>query len=76
VVVDADHTCTFLDRPWPDGSLWRMPLFSVILPMLAAVPLGIARGALDEIIRQAREGRLRRTGGTRSESFGGDAGGR
>ena len=34
-----------------------MPVFSVILPLLAAVPLGIARGALDEVARQAREGR-------------------
>jgi len=31
--------------------------FSVILPLLAAVPLGIARGALDEIARPTREGR-------------------
>ena len=32
-----------------------MPVFSIILPMLAAVPLGIARGALDEVARQARD---------------------
>jgi alkylation response protein AidB-like acyl-CoA dehydrogenase len=37
--------------------LWRLPVFSVILPMLAAIPLGIARGALDELATQVRDGR-------------------
>lgn len=57
ITVDADHCCPFVGDPWPDGPLWRMPVFSVILPMLAAVPLGIARGALDQIARQIRDGR-------------------
>jgi alkylation response protein AidB-like acyl-CoA dehydrogenase len=57
VAVDAEHTCPFVGDAWPDGPLWRMPVFSIILPMLAGVPLGIARGALDEIARQSRDGR-------------------
>jgi alkylation response protein AidB-like acyl-CoA dehydrogenase len=59
---DLDRSCTFADRPWPEGTLWRLPLYTALLPTLAAVPLGIARGALDEIARQAREGRSARRG--------------
>lgn len=57
VTVDPDHCCPFVGEPWLDAPLWRLPVFTVILPMLAAVPLGIARGALDELARQARDGR-------------------
>jgi alkylation response protein AidB-like acyl-CoA dehydrogenase len=57
VAVDVRHCCQFVGRPWPDTPLWRVPVFSVILPMLAAVPLGIARGALDELGHQVRTGR-------------------
>jgi indole-3-acetate monooxygenase len=52
-VVDRRHTCSFADRPWADGTLWRLPLFVALAPPLAAVGLGVARGALDEINRQA-----------------------
>jgi len=51
--VNRRHTCSFADRPWPDGPLWRLPLFAALAPPLAAVSLGVARGALDEINRQA-----------------------
>ena len=57
VPVAPEHCCVFVGEPWADGPLWRMPVFSIILPMLAAVPLGIARAALDEVLRQARDGR-------------------
>jgi alkylation response protein AidB-like acyl-CoA dehydrogenase len=57
IEVDPDHSCEFVGEAWPDAPLWRLPVMSVILPMLAAVPLGIARGALDEIARQVRDGR-------------------
>ncbi len=57
LVVDPTHSCEFIGMSWPDGPMWRLPVFSVILPLLAAVPLGIARGALDEIARQTRDGR-------------------
>jgi indole-3-acetate monooxygenase len=58
IIVDPDHVCPFVGEPWPDTPLWRLPLFSVILPMLAAVPLGIARGALDDLARQVRDRRV------------------
>ena len=57
VPVTLDRCCTFADRPWPAGTMWRLPIYSVLLPTLAAVPLGIARGALDEVARQVRDGR-------------------
>jgi alkylation response protein AidB-like acyl-CoA dehydrogenase len=60
--VDPARSCTFADRPWPEGPLWRLPLYLALLPRLAAVPLGIARGAVDEVARQAREGRTARRG--------------
>jgi indole-3-acetate monooxygenase len=53
IEVHRQHTCSFADRPWPEGPLWRLPLFVVLAPPLAAVSLGIARGALDEVNRQA-----------------------
>jgi alkylation response protein AidB-like acyl-CoA dehydrogenase len=58
LLVEARHTCPFVGAPWPEGPLWRRPVFSVILPLLAAVPVGIARGALDELARQVRDGRI------------------
>jgi alkylation response protein AidB-like acyl-CoA dehydrogenase len=51
--VDRRRTCSFADRPWAEGPLWRLPLFAALAPPLAAVSLGVARGALDEINRQA-----------------------
>jgi indole-3-acetate monooxygenase len=60
--VDLDRSCTFTDRPWPEGTLWRLPLYTVLFPMLASVPLGVARGAVDEVGRQVREGRSARRG--------------
>jgi alkylation response protein AidB-like acyl-CoA dehydrogenase len=62
VVVEPDRCCAMADRPWPDGALWRFPLYTALLPSLASVPLGIARGALDEVRRQATEGRTARRG--------------
>ena len=62
VPITLDRCCTFTDQPWPTGTMWRLPIYSILLPTLAAVPLGIARGALDEIGRQVREGRTARRG--------------
>ena len=53
LAVDRRHTCSFADRPWAEGPLWRLPLFVALAPPLAAVSLGVARGALDEMNRQA-----------------------
>jgi len=51
--VDRRHTTSFADVPWADGPLWRLPLFVALAPPLSAVALGVARGGLDEINRQA-----------------------
>jgi alkylation response protein AidB-like acyl-CoA dehydrogenase len=62
VPVTLDRCCTFADRPWTAGTMWRLPIYTVLLPTLTAVPLGIARGAVDEIGRQVRDGRTARRG--------------
>ena len=73
--VDRRHTCSFADRPWPDGPLWRLPLFVVLAPTLAAVSLGVARGALDEVNRQAISRRAQMRGSLLDDHVGmGDLG--
>jgi alkylation response protein AidB-like acyl-CoA dehydrogenase len=62
LVVDLDHAALAGAPSWADGPLWRLPIHTVLLPALTSVPLGIARGAVDEILRQAREGRSARRG--------------
>jgi alkylation response protein AidB-like acyl-CoA dehydrogenase len=62
VPIDVDRTCRFSDPSWAPGLVWRLPIYSRLLPSLTAVPLGIARGALDDIARQVREGRDARRG--------------
>lgn len=62
VVVDPELCCTFADTPWASGTLWRLPPHAVFFPILATLPLGMARGALDEITRQVRDGREARRG--------------
>jgi alkylation response protein AidB-like acyl-CoA dehydrogenase len=65
LLVPERHTIA-LDRisPWPAGPMWRIPLMSLIFPVLAAVPLGIARRAVAELSELAvvktpfRAGRL------------------
>jgi alkylation response protein AidB-like acyl-CoA dehydrogenase len=56
VRVDLARSCTFFDRPWADGPLWHMPLFTILAPVLVAAPLGIARGALDHLMADIRDG--------------------
>lgn len=34
---------------WPAGPMWRIPMNALLLPVMAAVPLGIARAALGEL---------------------------
>ena len=73
--VDSRRTCSFVDRPWADGPLWRLPLFVVLAPPLAAVSLGIARGALDEVNRQAAVRRVQMRGSLLDDHLGmGDLG--
>lgn len=54
--IDLRRSCSFADRPWAEGQLWRMPLFTVLAPMLAAVPLGVARGAIDHLQERMTSG--------------------
>jgi indole-3-acetate monooxygenase len=70
IEVHRQHTCSFADRPWPEGPLWRLPLFVVLAPPLAAVSLGIARGALDEVNRQAVSRRAQMRGSLLDDSVG------
>ena len=62
VVVDRDHVCVFGRDPWAGGPLWRIPIVTTYLPLLAAVTLGIARGALDGLLQQVQGGRAARRG--------------
>jgi indole-3-acetate monooxygenase len=52
---DPQHTCGFFDAPWADSPLWRLPTFTALGPVMAAVPLGMARGAMDELLQKLRE---------------------
>jgi alkylation response protein AidB-like acyl-CoA dehydrogenase len=49
VAVDREHSLTFVDESWADGPLWRLPLFCILAPVLGVTPLGMARGAVDEV---------------------------
>ena len=70
VEVHRRHTCSFADRPWPEGPLWRLPLFGVLAPPLAAVALGVARGALDEVNRHALTRRAQMRGSLLDDAVG------
>jgi alkylation response protein AidB-like acyl-CoA dehydrogenase len=70
VEIHYRHTCSFTDRPWPEGTLWRLPLFVVLAPPLAAVPLGVARAALDEVNRQAANRRAQMRGSLLDDAVG------
>ncbi|NBH10014.1 acyl-CoA dehydrogenase family protein [Amycolatopsis sp. SID8362] len=48
-VVRAEHTASpFTNPARHDGPQWRFPFFTLVGTMMAGVPLGIARRALDE----------------------------
>ncbi|MDQ1426080.1 MAG: indole-3-acetate monooxygenase [Acidimicrobiaceae bacterium] len=75
VEVHRRHACSFADRPWAHGPLWRLPLFVALTPPLAAVSLGIARGALDEVNGQAVGRRIQMRGSLLDDHLGmGDLG--
>jgi len=49
VEVPAEHLAApFFERARHDGPMWRIPLVTLAAMFLAAVPLGVARRALDE----------------------------
>ena len=56
VAVDLECSCRFGDEAWPAGAMWRLPIYTLLIPMLSAVPLGIARGAVDDVLTLARRG--------------------
>jgi alkylation response protein AidB-like acyl-CoA dehydrogenase len=54
VAVPAAHTLAFAFAPWPAGPMWRMAPMPLFFAPLAAVALGIARGAIDDVVELAR----------------------
>jgi len=66
VPVQRERSLTFIDPAWADGPLWRLPLFCILAPVLGVTPLGMARGAIDDV-RAAIEGRVGGTRGTLAE---------
>ena len=54
--VAAEHSASVLtDPPLSDAPLYAFPLFGLLALAIAGVSLGIARGALDELIALAHE---------------------
>ncbi|HEX2192530.1 MAG TPA: acyl-CoA dehydrogenase family protein, partial [Acidimicrobiales bacterium] len=53
IFVPAERTMGFDLVPWPAGDLWRVPAISLVIGPFAAVPLGIARAAVDELVSLA-----------------------
>jgi alkylation response protein AidB-like acyl-CoA dehydrogenase len=51
--VPARHTMPFAFMPWAAGAMWRMPPMPLFFAPLAAVALGIARGAVDDLVALA-----------------------
>src|SRR4051794_16061459 len=52
--IPAEHGASvFSDRPREDGALYAFPLFGLLAVAIAAVSLGIARGALDDLTELA-----------------------
>jgi indole-3-acetate monooxygenase len=48
--VPEGHTLSMIaDKPWCDGPLYRFPLFGLLAIGCAAVALGVARGAIEDI---------------------------
>jgi alkylation response protein AidB-like acyl-CoA dehydrogenase len=50
VFVPAERCLAFSDTPLVQGPLYRMPIFGLLGAVVASVPLGIARGAIDTLV--------------------------
>ncbi len=50
VALTEEHLADLFGPRWPDDALFRLRMFDMLLPCLAAVPLGIGRAALDEVL--------------------------
>jgi alkylation response protein AidB-like acyl-CoA dehydrogenase len=50
VFVPAERTCWFMEPPVEPGPLYRMPPIAMFATFIGAVPLGIARHALDAFV--------------------------
>ena len=56
VRVPAERSMSLIDdRPRVDGALYAFPVFGLLAIGIAAVAVGIARAAIDELVRLARE---------------------
>ncbi len=53
--IPAAHTMSFGFVPWPSGPMWRMPPMALFFAPLASAALGIARGAIDDLVTLAAE---------------------
>lgn len=54
LAVPAAHTMPFAFAPWPAGPMWRTPPMALFFAPFAAVALGIARGAVDDVVALAQ----------------------
>ena len=52
--VPASHTTALPFTPWPAAPMWRMPPMPLFFAPLAAVALGIARGAVADLVALAQ----------------------
>jgi indole-3-acetate monooxygenase len=50
VFVPADHSCWFMEPPVETGPLYQMAPIAMFSTFIGAVPLGVARHALDEFV--------------------------